>query len=180
MKTAIMKIYLIVIITPLTFSQWESGFSYKIKNEVPQNGIGLMVSRNLPFQRPSFGIKIRGEINLFRQTETENILGKNIDINYLSEDYHVDAVVSLFYRNFSPYFGFGFGYGQMGGNRLSGKGALLILFAGLSFPVSFINLYIEIQGVNYFFDSFLPRKDISSLQFRGAVGISFSITTLRY
>jgi hypothetical protein len=177
-----MKTYFIVLlVAPLTISQWEFGASYKIKNEIPENGIGIHISRNLPFQRVAFGIKLRGEVNLFRQTDTENILGNNVDKNYLSEDYQLEAIGRFFFKNFSPYFGFGFGYGQIGINQLSSKSLLLILLAGLSFPLSFINPFIEIQGVNYFsdFDSSLKEKDISSFQFRGVIGVSFSLDTLR-
>ncbi len=178
----IMKIYLIVlIIAPLTLAQWEIGTSYKIKSDIPENGMGIHISRNLPFQRAAFGIKVRVEVNLFRQIETENKSGSSVEKNYQSEDYHLNLIGSFFFKNFSPYFGFGIGYEQIGFNQLSSRSLLLTLIAGLSFPTNFINPYIEIQGVNYFsdFDSSLDKQDISSFQFRGVVGISFSINTLR-
>jgi len=176
-----MKTYLIVLlIAPLTLSQWEIGVSYKIKNDIPENGMGIHISRNIPFQRAAFGIKIRAEVNLFRQMETENVSGCSIKKNYRSEDYHMSLIGSFYFRNFSPYLGFGIGYGQIGINQLSSESLLLNLLIGLSFPINFISPYIGIQGVNYFsdFDSSLAGKDISSFQFRGVLGLSFALNTL--
>jgi len=177
-----MKICLIVLlIAPFALSQREIGASYKIKNDVPKKGFGIHISRNLPFQSAALGIKVRAEVNLFRQTETENIMGNSIQKNYQSEDYHLNLIGSFFFKNFSPYFGFGFGYGQIGINQLSSRGLVLTLLAGLNFQLRFINPFIEIQGVNYFsdFDSSLSARDISSFMFRGVAGISFAISTLR-
>jgi len=170
-----MKTFLVILlIAPLTFSQWETGASYKIKNDVPENGLGIHISRNLPVQRADFGVKVRAEVNLFRQIENK--------INYLSEDYHLTAIGSLFFKNFSPYFGFGIGYGELNINRFNWQGFVFTLITGINFPITdFINPYIEIQGIKYFadFDSRLTGKIISTYQLRGVVGISFSINTLK-
>ncbi|HSP87596.1 MAG TPA: hypothetical protein VLN45_05650 [Ignavibacteriaceae bacterium] len=170
-----MKTYLLIfLIAPLTLSQWQVGASYKIKSDVPENGIGFFLSRNLPVQRADFGLKVRAEINLFRQNENK--------INYLSEDYNLNAIGSLFFKNFTPYFGFGAGYGELNINHFNWQGFVFNLLTGINFPISdFIKPYVEIQGIKYFadFDSRLTGKNISTYQFRGVIGISISINTLK-
>jgi hypothetical protein len=149
-----MKILLIILlIAPLAFSQWEIGASYKIKSDIPENGFGVYFSRNLPYQGATLGIKIRAEMNLFRQTE--NLLVNNVKQNFLSEDYNLHIIANYFSRNFSPYFGFGLGYGELSVNQVNVKwqSFVLSLVAGSKFQIdNFAGPYIEFQGFNYFVD----------------------------
>jgi hypothetical protein len=183
MKTFIRILFISFLIFPVIpiFPQWQIGASFNFKNEIPEKGIGVNINRNLPFQRAAFGVKLRAGIDLFRQSGTETIDGRNVERSFKSEDYHIEIIGSFFFRNFSPYFGFGFGYSRININELNEGSLLFSLLAGLSIPINnFINPYIEIQAFNYFsdFDPALSGRDISSFQLRGAAGISFSINTL--
>ena len=176
-----MRIFLIILlIAPLTFSQWEIGTSYKIKSDVPENGFGIYISRKLPYQGATLGINIRAEVNLFRQSE--NLSGTKR--NFLSEDYNLHIIANYYLNNFSPYFGFGLGYGELSVNQVRTKwqGFVLSLVAGSSFLTSsFINPYIEIQGFNYIadFNSHIWGRSIATYQFRVALGIGFVIDTIK-
>lgn len=177
-----MKIFLIILLTAsFTFSQWQAGASFKIKKDIPEKGIGVHLNRNLPFQGATFGIKVRGELNLFRQTETKITDGESFKQKSLSEDFNLNITGNYFFRNFSPYFGFGIGYEQIHINQVSSRNFLLMLMIGLSIPINFIHPFIEIHGVNYFsdFNSAFQGRNISSFQFRGSAGISFSINTIK-
>ena len=168
-----MKLFLIfLLIAPFSFSQWSVGASYKINSEIPEQGFGIFVSRNLPYQGATFGIKARAEINLFAQTE---------DQKFISEDYNIHFIGEFYFRNFNPYYGLGFGYSQTGIEKLSSRSFILTLLIGAGFPVGAFRPYIELQGINHFseFESSLTEKNISSFQFRGVVGLSISISTLR-
>jgi hypothetical protein len=178
-----MKILLIILlISPLTFSQWEIGASYKIKSDVPENGFGFYFSRNLPYQGATLGIKVRAEVNLFRQTE--NLSVRNVKQNFLSEDYSLFIIANYFSENFSPYLGFGLGYGELSVNEVEVKwqGFVLSLIAGSKFLTNnFINPYIEIQLFNYiaYFNSHIWGRSIAPYQFRVVFGISFGIDTIK-
>jgi hypothetical protein len=176
-----MKTYLLFfLITPLTLAQWDIGTSYKIKSEVPKNGVGINISRNLPFQGASFGVKVRAEVNLFRETAEVSIPEIN-EKKFLSEDYNLNLIGEYFFKSLSPYFGFGFGYGELNSGRQNSGSFILSLIAGTKFPVSeIINPYIEIQLFSYLtdFDSHEWGRSISKYQARGAIGINFSLSTL--
>jgi len=177
-----MKLLVIfLILSPFTFSQWGVGASYKIKNEIPENGISINISRKLPLQFATIGVKVRAEVDLFRQKETQTFNGISKERNFTSEDYHIEIIGNFFLKDFSPYIGFGIGYGKINVNQLNKGSFLFILLAGLSLPITeFINPYLEAQCFNYLsgFDPSLSGKDISSFQFRAALGIGFSINTI--
>jgi hypothetical protein len=169
-------LYLIIVCNS-TIAQWNVGASYKFKAYVPENGIGIHVSRNLPVQHADFGFNIRAEINIFRSSENSEE-GKK---NYLSEDYHAEFITTFFLKNYYPYLGFGGGYGHINLNELNKGSIILCLIAGIRFPVSrFFYPYIEVQGFNYFSDlnKDLAKKDISSFQVRGVIGVSFILNTI--
>ncbi len=175
-------LYLIFLFSPFTLAQWEIGVSYLIKNEIPENGIGINVSRNLPYQWPAFGIKARAGVDLFRQQEVQTFNGISKESNFTSEDFHIEIIGNFFLRNISPYFGFGSGYGNINVNQLHDGSFLINFLAGLNLSINnFIKPYLEVRGFNYFsdFDSSISGKDISSFQFRAILGISFSIDTLQ-
>jgi len=173
-----MKTYLLIfLIAPLAFSQWETGGSYKIKSDVPAFGFGFFISKKLPFQSPSIGIKVRAEVNLFRETITP--AGKTS--KFLSEDYNIHLIGEYYPRYLYPYFGLGFGYGELNAGSRNWRGFVLSLVIGSKFPVSdLINPYIEIQGYNYFadFDRRKWGRGISMYQLRGVAGITIPINTL--
>jgi hypothetical protein len=177
-----MKIYiLILIITPITLAQWEAGASYKIKSEVPENGFGISISRNTPYVGATFGIKLRSEVNLFRQTAEVNFAGVSEDRKFLSEDYNLHIIGEYYLNYFLPYFGLGAGYGELNSGNEKQNGFILSLVIGNKFAFGdIINPYIEVQGFNHLGDMDLNLSgiDISSFQFRGTVGINISINTL--
>jgi len=177
-----MKTFLIIfLITPITLSQWELGGSYKIKSDIPENGFGISISRNLPFQGPNLGIKVRAEVNLLRENAEVNFSGINEELKFLSEDYNLHIIGEYFFNNFYPYFGFGFGYGELNSGRQNWQGFVLSVLIGSKFPVSkLINPYIEIQGYHYIadFDRRIWGRGMSIYQLWGVVGIIIPINTL--
>jgi len=95
-----------------SFAQWEVGGSYSRRSELPENGFGISVSRNLPFQWATVGFKVRAGVDLFRSTEEEFINNEVVEKKFLSEDYHVDLIGTFFFRNYNPYFGLSTGLGH--------------------------------------------------------------------
>src|SRR3970040_130749 len=129
-----MKTFLIIfLMTPLTLSQWEIGGSYKIKSDTPANGFGISISRNLPFQSPNLGIKVRAEVNLFRENAEVNFSGIKEERKFLSEDYNLHIIGEYFFTILYPYFGFGFGYGELNSGRQNWQGFVLSLLGGTKF-----------------------------------------------
>jgi len=177
-----MKTFLIIfLITPLTLSQWETGGSYKIKSDTPANGFGISISRNLPFQGANLGIKVRAEVNLFRENAEVNFSGIKEERKFLSEDYNLHIIGEYFFTILYPYFGFGFGYGELNSGQQNWQGFVLSLLGGTKFQVNeIINPYIEIQGYHYFadFERRIWGRGMSIYQLRGAIGINISIDTL--
>ena len=165
------------MLSGLTSAQWNVGASYKFKSDVPDKGVGINVSRNLPVQSPDFGFKIRAEIDLFRSSEIDAQGNKR---NFLSEDYRAELITTFFFRNFYPYFGFGGGYGHININNLNKGSALFSFLAGVRLPLSiFFYPYVEIQGLNYFANLNEPAaKNISSFQLRGTAGVMFLLNSI--
>ncbi len=175
-----MKTYLIILLlSPLTFSQWEAGVSYKLKNEIPENGFGFSISRNLPYQAATFGIKLRAELNLFRQKIKPDNSGT--EQKFLSEDYNLNIIGEYYFKFLYPYFGIGTGYSELRSRDQNWQGVVFSLLIGSNFRFSdFIKPYIEIQGYKYFadFESLFIGKDISTYQLRLVLGVNISINTL--
>lgn len=159
------------------FSQWEVGPLYNIKKNIPSHGFGVHFSRNLPYQFPDFGIKIKGELDIFQQKEN-SVLPKN----YISSNIHF-SLIGTFYTGFvQPYLGFGFGIEKFSieSNGLQQKDNitkylfLLNSVAGLKFFInSTVYPFTELQIFKYFynFNNLNIAQNISNLQLIGTIGI---------
>jgi hypothetical protein len=151
-------------------AQWEAGASFNYKNEIPEAGFGVFVSRNLPVQFASFGIKARfgGDVYFYKENDKTNI---NTDI-------HADLISTFFYRYLHPYFVL-----RIGGNHYSINDFKKYIFllgsgTGIKFPVSaMVRPFIEINLIKYFtdFNENLTMRSISSLQMAGRAGIIIQI-----
>lgn len=165
----------VMFISPV-LAQWELSGTFNYKSEIPNVGLGIGVARNLPFQWPIIGLKVRGGINLFRSTEIQSVNSVQSTEKFSSEDFHVDLIATLFYRHIKPYFGLNIGVGHYSVNQFNEyiffSGALV--GAKISLTV-WIHLFIEVDSYKYFssFDTKKTKRNISSLQFTGRAGIIF-------
>jgi|GEM_PF-6105799 len=175
-----MKIlFLVLFISPFVSAQWMAGASYKIKSEVPSNGIGLNINRNLPLQGASFGVHLRFEINLFRETAAVKSSLIN-EQKFLSEDYNLQLIGNYYFRNFTPYFGLGGGYAELDTKNKDWQGFVFSLIAGNKFIFNKIIIpYLEVQLFKYFgeFNSNQWGRDIDDYQLRGTIGIYIPISS---
>lgn len=165
---------MILILVEASFAQWEVGGSYSRRSEVPENGFGICVSRNLPFQWATIGFKVRAGVDLFRSTEAAK--------KFLSEDYYVDLIGTFFFRNVNPYFGLRTGLGHQHINKFDENIFFLGVIAGMKFPLTeLLHPYLEITSAKYFssFDENLIERDISSFQIKGAVGLIFKFDSVQ-
>ena len=164
-KMGFKKIILLMFYAFPALAQWEAGSSFNYKNEIPGTGFGIFVSRNLPVQFSSFGIKTRIGFDYFLSDgESDN----------LNADLHADIVAILFYQNVQPYFGLSFGGSRYSVNDFDEYIFFLGSLAGIKFPVtSWLHPFVEIYSNKYFsdFDEQKTIQSISSVQIAGRAGV---------
>ncbi|HEY7751512.1 MAG TPA: hypothetical protein VH917_04410 [Ignavibacteriaceae bacterium] len=149
--------------------QWEAGVSFNYKSEMLETGIGINVSRNLPIQFASFGIKSRIDFDYFFDNE---------DRNNFNADLHADILAVLFYNDFQPYFGLSLGGSRYSINDFDEYIFFLGSLAGIKFLMfERIHLHLEAYLNNYFsdFSGSESTENISSLQAAGRIGIIFRL-----
>ncbi|MCH8032757.1 MAG: hypothetical protein IH950_03225 [Bacteroidetes bacterium] len=171
-KIALMSV---MFINPV-LAQWEVNGSFNYKSEIPNVGLGIGAARNLPFQWPTIGFKVRAGIDLFRSTEIQTENGVQSTIKFSSEDFHVDLIATLFYRYIKPYFGLSMGVGHYSVNQFNEYMFFLGALVGAKFTLAvWIHLFIEVDSYKYFssFNTEKTKRNISSLQFIGRAGIIF-------
>ena len=165
----------VMFISP-ALAQWEVNGTFNYKSEIPNVGLGIGAARNLPFQWPTIGLKVRGGIGLFRSTEIQTVNGVQSTEKFSSEDFHVDLIATLFYRHIKPYFGLSMGVGHYSVNQFDEYLFFLGALVGVRFSiVTRFYLILEVDSYKYFssFDSEKTKRNISSLQFIGRAGIIF-------
>jgi len=167
----------VMFISPV-LAQWELNGTFNYKSEIPNVGLGIGAARNLPFQWPTIGLKVRGGIDLFRSTEIQTVNGVQSTEKFSSEDFHVDLIATLFYRYIKPYFGLSMGIGHYLVNQFDEYMFILGALVGVKFLVATrVYLLLEVDSYKYFssFDTEKTRRNISSLQFTGRAGIIFKL-----
>lgn len=168
------------------YGQWEIDPFISFKNESPKTGIGIYAGRNLPFQWPLIGFKIRGGIDYFYEKINENKVEK-----YSSLNFNISTISTFFYRTVQPYLGFGLGVERLSiffhpsaiyENQISKYIFFISGTAGAKLPIT-NNIYpfVELQVLKYFynFDNILPDGNISALQLKGVIGICIEINLLK-
>lgn len=175
--------YIFIIIFLFTvniYCQWEVSPVFNFKSEKPQSGAGLYVSRNLPFQFATFGLKVRGEINYYWNDIDDN------SNKYSSIDLNASIITTFYPGIYQPYLGFGLGIDRFLADPVS-NGDLLTkyifkinIISGTRFSISsLIYPFIELQLSNYFYDfEENTGADISGFQLKGSVGVSIEINPL--
>jgi len=165
----------VMFINPV-LAQWEVNGTFNYKSEIPNFGFGIGAARNLPFQWPTIGLKVRGGIDLFRSTEIQTVNGVQSTEKFSSEDFHIDLIATLFYRHIKPYFGLSMGVGHYSVNQFNEYMFFLGALVGTKFTLAvWIHLFIEVDSYKYFssFDTEKTKQNISSVQFIGRAGIIF-------
>lgn len=171
-KIALMSV---MYITPV-FAQWEVNGTFNYKSEIPNVGLGIGAARNLPFQWPIIGLKVRAGIDLFRSTEIQTVNGVQSTEKFSSEDFHFDLIATIFYRHIKPYFGLSMGVGHYSVNQFDEYMFFLGALVGAKISLAvWIHLFTEVDSYKYFssFDNEKTKRNISSLQFTGRAGIIF-------
>ena len=167
----------VMFISPV-LAQWEVSGTFNYKSEIPNVGLGIGAARNLPFQWPTIGLKVRAGIDLFKSTEIQTVNGAQSTERFSSEDFHVDLIATLFYRHIKPYFGLSMGVGHYSVNQFDEYLFFLGVLVGVKFSVATrFYLILEVDSYKYFssFDSEKTKRNISSLQFIGRAGIIFKL-----
>ena len=168
------------------YGQWEIDPLISFKNESPKTGIGIYAGRNLPFQWPLLGFKIRGGIDYFFEKTDGNMVEK-----YSSFNFNISIISTFFYRTVQPYLGFGLGmdrYSIFFHPSVSFAGQItkyIFLISGTAGAKLQItnNIYpfVELRVLKYFynFSNILPEANISAIQFKGVFGICIEINLLK-
>jgi len=163
----------VMFISPV-LAQWEVNGTFNYKSEIPNVGLGIGAARNLPFQWPTIGLKVRGGIDLFRSTEIQTVNGVQSTEKFSSEDFHVDLIATLFYRYIKPYFGLSMGVGHYSVNQFDEYLFFLGALVGVKFSVvTRVYLILEVDSYKYFNNFSIAKtgQNISSVQFISRVGI---------
>ncbi len=163
---------LIMILIAPVLAQWEVSPTINYKSEIPSKGFGIQLSRNLPVQFSDIGVKARFGIDLFRETRKEEISGIVNERKFLSEDYQLGIIGTLFFRYISPYFGINTGLSHYSIREFDNYIFVLGVITGIKIPVtSWLHPALEISSSNYFssFNVESTGEEISSLQFTGRV-----------
>ncbi|MEJ2616569.1 MAG: hypothetical protein P8Z35_16555 [Ignavibacteriaceae bacterium] len=168
------------------YGQWEIDPLINFKNESPKTGVGIYAGRNLPFQWPLLGFKVRGGIDYFYEKSDGNAVEK-----YSSIDFNISIISTFFYRTVQPYLGFGLGierlsiYFHPSATNKNQISKYIFLFSGTAGAKLQItnNIYsfVELQVLKYFynFNNILPDENISALQLKGVFGICIEINLLK-
>jgi hypothetical protein len=167
------------------YGQWEIDPHVSYKNNSPKTGIGIYAGRNLPFQWPLLGFKIRGGIDYFYEKIDEISVEK-----YSSLNFNISAVSTFYYRAVQPYLGIGLGIERLtisfnpSANYESQMSKYIFFIsgtAGAEMPVTnSISPFIELQVISYLYDfnNIMPDANISALQLKGVLGICIEINSL--
>lgn len=117
-------------------SQWEISSYYKYKNEIPEHGFGLTISRNLPFQFPAFGIKWRAGLDISSSSE-EILSGSELnEMDFTNQEINAEVIVTFFYRVIKPYVGLQTGVGHYAVNDFDRYSFILGAVGGIEIPIS--------------------------------------------
>lgn len=152
------------------YGQWEVGSSFNFKSESPEIGFGINAARNLPFQWPVIGFKVRAGFDLFKGKESVN--DAESKASFSNEVLHADLIGTLFYRNFSPYFGLTLGIGHFSINHLNEYRFLIGILVGIKFPLTNrLQPMLEIDLNNYLseFEEKKSGRKISIVQLIGRI-----------
>lgn len=149
-------------LSSISTAQWSAGVSVNLKNEKPKRGIGFVVSRNLPFQFPVVGFKVRFEADYYVQNSGNRTLReKNI---FLS------AVSTFFLSSIQPYLSLGTGYAFLSDNHS-------LLFQGIAgiqlSSIKPVYPFIEFKGCYYVSQMYEVNRPMEDMQIIGALGIRF-------
>ena len=155
-----------LILHSTSSAQWGLGLSGNFRKEEPKRGIGFIISRNLPFQFPVVGFKIRLEAILFQ----ERIPRIDLTEKYL----HLALAGTLFYKMFQPYILIGVGYSFQSANDLKSDSYLIGGAAGVQFAaIDPVYPFIEIKSIEYYVGLNKGASLANDSQIAGSVGIRF-------
>ena len=162
-RPIIRKIFFTFIFISQTHAQWEGGASFNYKSEIPETGFGVYISRNLPVQFASVGVKARTLFDYYFQQD------------YSSLELHADLLTLMYYKNFQPYLILSLGGSQYSINDFSEFIFVLGAGVGIRFPVtSDVLPFFEVCSNKYFssFDKETTEEKISSIQIVSRIGMT--------
>ncbi|MEX2640498.1 MAG: hypothetical protein WD266_07410 [Balneolales bacterium] len=108
-KSTLLFVIALFIVVSESNAQWSIGATYENKGEVPTNGFGLQLERDMKLPIPLIFIRTRAHASFFN--ETNNITSGNIQIDQevSSYDFGVAAIAGANIALLSPYAGLGIG-----------------------------------------------------------------------
>jgi len=182
---------ILFICSNFVYPQWQAGVSYSIKSGIPENGLGITISRNLPFQWPLIGFMVRAEANLF-STNSDFSGERALTVKNLKQtDIHLNILATFYPRYLQPYAGAGFGLSSLIYETNDPDAEEFIytkmrkncfFIEGLAgFRLSSVrNFYpfIEVHTVRYFTSFRSINIDISSIQVCWRFGLNISFDTI--
>jgi hypothetical protein len=153
-------LFLLLILSSVSSAQWSGGISVNLKDEVPKRGVGFIITRNLPFQFPQYGFKVRFEGNYFTQDIDNRVLReKNIFLSLTG---------TVYFKHIQPYISAGGGYAFLSQN----KSALMQGLAGVRFTfIKPLYPFIEFKTTYYFSVMYNRWHPLDDLQYTGAAGL---------
>ena len=114
MKRLFTALFTICLILPFAFAedaeaQWAIGASYEIREETPQNGIGVRVERDILSAIPILDFSLRGHASFFNESTTVSRDGATVERDFESFDFGVAALAGVNVALLRPYVGLGLG-----------------------------------------------------------------------
>ena len=91
-------------------AQWSFGASYEMRNEVPENGFGVRLERDLLGKLPLIDLGLRAHFSFFNEeNELSKDGGSTISGDFTYYDYGLAATGGVSLGLFKPYVGLGIG-----------------------------------------------------------------------
>lgn len=103
-------IALLFMVSPQkSVAQWSIGASYEIRQEVPKNGFGARIERNIFQQLPLVDLSLSAHFSYFNDDNRVSSEGVTFSQDITSYDYGLDAIGGINLGLLTPYIGLGLG-----------------------------------------------------------------------
>lgn len=108
---------LLTTVPETSSAQWSLGASFEVRDEVPENGFGVRLERDLLQKAPLVNLGLRAHFSYFNEGNSVSGSGINYSQNITNYDYGLAAVGGVSVGLISPYVGLGLGSSTLDVNR---------------------------------------------------------------
>lgn len=101
--------FLLIPLHQTANAQWSIGVSYEMRDEMPDNGFGLRVEKDMLSGMPLVELALRGHWSYFNETNNVSLDGVNFSRDADAYDYGLAAVLGVKLGMIKPFAGAGIG-----------------------------------------------------------------------